>query len=606
VSTNSARKSGISRFPWRIVSGGVLVYLVLQALFVGIPGISGSSEAREVQVVDVIVREGTWTLPLRNGIIPSKPPLYHWLAASLSLALGEVSEFTARFTSQLCAAAGLVVVSLVTFCFAAKTRSDQGHGHPRRAALLSIAILSLTYGFYQLGCQAMVDMTFTLCVWLALGALALSCRCDASARSPVTELGRTLFWLFCSVGVLARGPLALVLPVALAGVAGWCALGFTRTVRLFLRPSFGWFMVVIPVAWYYLAYLVGGEAFLERQLFFENIKRFSGGEFVNSESWWFYLPSVLRTTFPWGLVLLGVFVATVARPQTLSYPEAPRRIRWLPLILLGVGIGLLSLSSGKRHSYLLPLLPLVAIQLAVELSTMFERGGDRARARAVRVGRITEITLTTAAMLLLIALGIFGEFFATGSGYLSEAYAALPIAISRLSVLILGCALVAFVGMRRQLSSLYSCVWCLMLILMTGAVAVGAAVKAHLKGFEQISVAWLATAAETERLAVFKHPFDEYFDPILYYVHRPVTILPLEAVSKECTAGTVYAAKRAWLDAHEGLFKGQLVRVLTARERLAARKGDGSRDMVFFRCGTFGNDREGFESPLMHDAVYSR
>jgi hypothetical protein len=44
-------------------------------------------EAREAIVVWEIVHSGEWILPLRNGqIVPSKPPLFHWCGAFLSLA----------------------------------------------------------------------------------------------------------------------------------------------------------------------------------------------------------------------------------------------------------------------------------------------------------------------------------------------------------------------------------------------------------------------------------------------------------------------------------------------------------------------------------------
>jgi 4-amino-4-deoxy-L-arabinose transferase-like glycosyltransferase len=389
------------RFPWGPICCGIVLYLAVQAMFVGLPAVGGSSEAREIQVVDVIVRDGTWVLPLRNGIIPSKPPLYHWIAATLSLGVGEVSEFTARFTSQLCAAVCLLMLALVSFRFAQATRSYQSQRHPRRAALLTAGILSTTYGFYQMGCQAMVDMTFAACVWLALAAVALTARATSGGEKPISEWGRTLFWLACSIGILARGPLAVVLPVALVGVAGWCVIGFFPTVRLFALPSFGWLAFTIPATWYYFAYLVGGEEFFGRQVYFENFKRLTGGEFVNSESWWFYGPSLFRTTFPWILMFLWVFISSITRPPTVSYPSESRRIRWLPLILLCTGLVLFSLSSGKRHSYLLPLLPLVALQLGVELSSLFEAGGERARVRAARMGRVTEVTLVIILVVIL-------------------------------------------------------------------------------------------------------------------------------------------------------------------------------------------------------------
>lgn len=605
MSLRSTSDTGSAPFPWLLVSGGIVLYLLVQALFVGIPGIAGSSEAREAQVVDVIVREGTWALPLRNGIVPSKPPLYHWGAAALSLSLGGVSEFTARYTSQLCAAVCLLLVSLVTYRFTQQRRLSESAQHPRRAAILAAAILSLTYGFYQMGCQAMVDMTFAACVWGALASVALSTRPAADSNQQVSELGRTMFWLLCGLGVLARGPLGIVLPVALVGMAGWCTLGLVRTVRGFLRPSFGWLACVIPVTWYYRAYLVGGDAFLERQLFFENIKRFSGGEFVNSQPWWFYIPSVFRTTLPWGIVLLGIFVSTFFHRQTLSYPSGPARSRWLPLILLCTGMVLFSLSAGKRHSYLLPLLPLIAVQLGAEISSLFEAGGDRARTRARRVGRTSEVLLAAVAMFLLAGIGVFGELFVPSAGYVRDAYMALPAVISRSGVLVMLCAIGAFVGLRRHLVALYGSVWCLMIVVMTSAVAAGASIKAYLKSYDQMAIAWLATASEQDTLAVFKHPFDEYFDPILYYVHRPVEILPLEAVASECKPAKVYAAKREWLDAHQRVFRGTIVRVLTVRERLLSHKGDPSRDVVFFRCGTFGGSPERFESLPLHDASES-
>src|SRR6516162_6585799 len=52
-------------------------------------------EAREALVVWEINHSGNWILPLRNGKeIPSKPPLYHWLAAITSKAADRLNEIT--------------------------------------------------------------------------------------------------------------------------------------------------------------------------------------------------------------------------------------------------------------------------------------------------------------------------------------------------------------------------------------------------------------------------------------------------------------------------------------------------------------------------------
>ena len=98
----------IPSFPWSAIFAGCAAYSVIQLCFIGLPSFIGGSEAREAQVIEVILRSNEWVLPLRNGIIPSKPPLFHWTGAALALIAGGVSEFLARLPSHLYALGVLV------------------------------------------------------------------------------------------------------------------------------------------------------------------------------------------------------------------------------------------------------------------------------------------------------------------------------------------------------------------------------------------------------------------------------------------------------------------------------------------------------------------
>lgn len=592
--------------PWGLLGVGLVVYLVLQALCIGVPTISGSSEAREALVVDVILREDAWVLPLRNGIIPSKPPLFHWIAALVSMLSGGVSEFSVRFTSQLAAALCIALVAAVAYRLASLLQTFQGPNHARRAALLSAGILSLTYGFYIMACQAMVDMTFAACIWASLASLVYGIRSSerGSGKLSIHWLARALFWLFVFVGVLARGPLGLLLPVALAGSAGLVVVGIKRTIALLSAPSIGWLAVAIPIAWYLSAYSVGGEAFLERQIFFENIKRFSGGEFVNSEVWWFYLPSLLRTTFPWGIILVCIVLSEARRTRSLSYPKERALYRWTPLVLLCVGIFLFSLSSGKRHSYLLPLLPFIALQLGIEVSSLLERGGVVVRQRLLKGARRIEVLLGCLSLVIFAALSVAVAGDLVRSRPFQEAYGAASHVLTRMGGILLGVSLISFAVIRRALDSVCASAWLMMLVVMTTVVATGASVKGYFKGFDEMSSTWLATVGERDELAVLKQPFDEYFDPLLFYVRRPVRIIPLESAPDECRDATVYATKSAWLDAHEQLFAGSIVRVATVRERGSTYKVKADRDIVFFRCSMVAAQGEQ-ASPLLQDARFT-
>src|SRR5256885_11671001 len=59
----------------------VALAVVLAALPIGSDLYQGG-EAREGLVAREMLRTGDWILPLWNGsVVPSKPPLFHWLAA---------------------------------------------------------------------------------------------------------------------------------------------------------------------------------------------------------------------------------------------------------------------------------------------------------------------------------------------------------------------------------------------------------------------------------------------------------------------------------------------------------------------------------------------
>src|SRR5438445_13822266 len=121
------------------------VILILSACFVlyfwdlGQAPFFDKQEPREALVVWEINHSGSWILPLRNGNeIPSKPPLYHWLAALVSQASNQMNEFTVRFPSALLATIGVLLVYL-----AGAARWG------RTAGLISAMVLATSYEWRQ-------------------------------------------------------------------------------------------------------------------------------------------------------------------------------------------------------------------------------------------------------------------------------------------------------------------------------------------------------------------------------------------------------------------------------------------------------------------------
>lgn len=591
-------------FPWRALLSALAVYSAIQLSFLGLAPIAGSTEAREAQVIDAIVREGEWVLPLRNGIVPSKPPLFHWVGAVIGSASGGVSELVARLPSHLAALGILLCVALCAYALSKRSRTTESNLYCERAALLSAGVLSLTYGFHQLAAQAMVDMVFSLCVWGAIASVVCGAKSEDAPRTLLSARARSAFWLFCALAVLARGPLGLVLPVFLTFIGGAWVVGVRSTFRELSRPSVGWLAFVLPVAWYCAAYSQGGEAFLARQLFFENVQRFVGGEKVNTEVWWFYIPSLLRTTFPWGVLMLVALVFMQPRGDGVSYRgEYAGRILLLPFVMLVGGVLLFSLSSGKRHSYMLPLLPLMALQVGLSASWLLERGGMPFRQRVWGAARRAEILLSLGGIGLLVfaGLGLHGEW----RGDPVEAvvkFALAPLTV-RMGVVLFSALSVVVLVRKSRAWMLYSSVWVLMVLLMTIVVSSGSLVKATLKGFPLMTEQLVLLGDSGTRLVFLKDPSDEYFDPFFFYLHRRVEVVAPDEGSLPCESGVVYVARRALLAERAALSIGTIREMAVLQETLHALRRDGEQELSVFTCSPTGypderGERFWFEAKL--------
>src|SRR6266404_7810453 len=101
-----------------------------------------------VQTCALPILRGEWTLPRRNGELPSKPPLFHWMAAAAARVLG-LSDATVRAPSAI--AAWIMVVA--TFAIGAMI-GGRPTGWLAAGALLGMA------GFWQSAWEARVDMVF--------------------------------------------------------------------------------------------------------------------------------------------------------------------------------------------------------------------------------------------------------------------------------------------------------------------------------------------------------------------------------------------------------------------------------------------------------------
>ena len=115
-------------------------------------------EPREAVVALSMLERGNWILPVNNGVdIAYKPPLFHWIIAAVSLLVGTVTEFTARFPSAL----SLTVMLLAGYVFYARRRGEE-------LAVITTLLTLTNFEVHRAGVNCRVDMLLAAFMVLVL------------------------------------------------------------------------------------------------------------------------------------------------------------------------------------------------------------------------------------------------------------------------------------------------------------------------------------------------------------------------------------------------------------------------------------------------------
>lgn len=292
----------------------------------------------------LMVAEGNWLAPHSSDEpVLDKPPLQYWLIGVTYASLGS-GYATARLPSALAALAVLAVLYLLGTKL-----------YDRRTGLLCVGCLATSYLFYTFARTAMSDMVLTLCVTSALSCFILTLTNKNVRWSGLLTL---CAYIFIALGILAKGPVAVVL------VAGplLCELLFSRDLTLLkrLRIFSGAFIIlIIAVPYFLLLYLKLGPEPLQTFFIGENLKRFTGEIYAHGARPVWHLPIALIGDFaPWSLLLFPSLYLDWRERR--AEPEE-RRARRLIYFWLFFPLVFFSLSRFKVDYYLLPAMPAAAL-----------------------------------------------------------------------------------------------------------------------------------------------------------------------------------------------------------------------------------------------------
>ena len=349
-------------------------------------------DAVQAQIAQNMLHSGDWVTARLDGIkYLEKSPLKYWMIAVSYMIFG-VHDWAARIPLALCA----VLLCWVTAGFAAWAFGEL-------AGLCSGLALATCIGLWLFTRILIPDVILTLTITLALWSFLRTL--TPGERHP--KLWAYLFWASVGTGLLLKGLIAAVFPIAAALIY----LALTRqflNLQTFkaLRPITGILLLLLIAApWHILATLrnppyfdftMHSEAGSYHGFFWfyfinEHVLRFLNARYprdYNTVPRWLFWTFHLLWLFPWSVYLPAVF------RQSYRGSDRASRVRLLALCWAGFILVFFTFSTTQEY-YSMPAYPAFALLLGSAIAS---------KDRLLRLGTVAVALMASLATLAIAAI----------------------------------------------------------------------------------------------------------------------------------------------------------------------------------------------------------
>lgn len=401
----------------------------------GGPRLWDRDEPRNASCAAEMLERGDWVVPVMNSELRTHKPVMLYWVTMVFYSLGGVNEFTARLGSAL---AG-VGAALLTYAIGNRLFSS-------KAAFWGAISLATMLMFNVAARAATPDSLLIFFIVSTLAAFVYALTWTETPSRGQLPLGMAaVMYLAASGAVLTKGPIGLILPLAIAG-AYLMSLGYEfpqladRTWKAFfkqvlsavlqtpkrffialwqLRPLMGAAIVaVVAIPWYvWVAVRTNGE--WPNGFFFEhNLHRFNESMEGHGGSIFYYPVALLVGSFPWSALLIPICL--LLRKE---WPAEQRRGIIFCLCWVGVIVGLFSLAQTKLPSYITPCYPGLALVVGWFLARVTEPVAIQSRQWTIASG----VVLIVTGIGMFVGLPIAATMFLPGEQWLA-ALGLIPLA----------------------------------------------------------------------------------------------------------------------------------------------------------------------------------
>ena len=249
-----------------------------------------------------MVLSGDWLSPQIYGTYwYDKPIMIYWLIA-LAFKVFGFADWVVRLPSAVFGA-----LSVATMFQAMRSLSGRW-----LVGIVGSSILGTSLMFWAVAHGVITDMVL-LYTSLMVMIFAYNGLNNDSSKSMV------IAYIFSALGVLTKGPVALVLP----GLILLVYVALYRSKQMLLR-LFDWkgilAFLIVALPWYLYMYSTHGQDFVNGFLGLHNVTRATQSEHPEDNVWWYYIAIFLGASLPWtGAVIYGIITGFKLRHKGYVY-----------------------------------------------------------------------------------------------------------------------------------------------------------------------------------------------------------------------------------------------------------------------------------------------
>ncbi|WP_340240980.1 ArnT family glycosyltransferase [Sulfitobacter pontiacus] len=367
----------------RFLIAALLMLLAIRLLFMLWLPFTDTTEARYAEIARKMIETGDWITPQFDYDVPfwGKPPLHTWFSA-LGMQIFGVGGFGARIFILL---SGLSVLGLTGVFMKRYVGAEQ--------ALVAFVALLSSVLFFGASAFVMTDMVMTLGITLSMVAFFTQVTDQTGQR-----IWGHLFFVGLAVGLLAKGPVALVLTLMPIGL--WILLGRRWSLVWALPWRTGMALLLALTLPWYIAAELKTPGFLRYFLIGEHFERFtvsgwqgdlygSGHARAKGLIWLYWIAAFLPwTLFAGWLVWRVKKIAKVVREDTRGWHSYLLLWALAPMLLFTPAANILA-------AYTLPGMPAAVLLLVSLWSSVQGPPGRAARTVfGVSIGVVTALFAT--------------------------------------------------------------------------------------------------------------------------------------------------------------------------------------------------------------------